>query len=311
MASIKEELVNELHKPARKKFKRRKVVIKGLNDLWQADLVEMIPYARQNRGYRYILVIINTFSKFVWAEPIKRKSAEEVSKVFKKIVKSVRTPPKNLQTDMGKEFFNREFKKIMENYGINHYSTYSNMKASIVERVNRTLKNAMWKRFSLQGNYKWLNILQSIVSEYNNIIHNTTGLKPTQINKRNEQNILKTVYGYVEKRNYKKTPKFKKNDYVRISKHREAFSKGYTPNWSTEIFQIKTVVNSNPITYLLVDQNEEEIQGGFYEEELQKVKYPDVYLVEKVIKKKGNKIFVKWLGLNTKFNSWIMKNSVL
>ena len=159
MTTIKEQVVNELHKPARKKFMRRRVIVKGLNDLLQADLVEMQPYSKFNRGYRYILVVINVFSKYVWAEPVKTKSGKDVATAMKTILLTLKTNPQNLQTDRGTEFFNQHFQKLMERFKINHYSTFSNLKASVVERVNRTLKTRMWKMFSLQGNYRWLNIL--------------------------------------------------------------------------------------------------------------------------------------------------------
>lgn len=236
--NVKNDVVNELHKPARKNYERRRVVIKNLNDLWQADLVEMLPYAKQNKGYRYILVVINAFSKYVWTHPVKKKSAEEVTLAMEHILKLAKTYPKNIQTDMGKEFYNIRFKKLMDEYKINHYSTFSNLKASIVERVNRTLKNHMWKRFSLQGNYKWLNILNEIVLKYNNTKHRTILLKPIEVNKNNEKQILNYAYTFPKTLDANKS-KFKKDDFVRISKNREAFQKGYTPNWSNEIFQIK------------------------------------------------------------------------
>lgn len=307
--NIKEVVVDEIHKPARKNYKRRRTVVKGLNDLFQADLVEMQPYAKFNKGYRYILVVINVFSKYVWTQPLKSKNANDVTLAMKKILDQT-VIPKNLQSDLGKEFYNTQFKQLMNDYKINHYSTYSNLKASIVERVNRTLKNIMWKAFSNQGNYKWFNILPTIVEKYNNTIHRTTGYKPVDINKKNEKVILKNSFTFPKIIDLKHT-KFKENDFVRISKRREAFDKGYTPNWSTEVFQIRRVNLTNPTTYLLKDSKNEDIEGGFYEEELQKVKHPDVYLVEKVLRRKGNKVYVKWLGFDKSHNSWIQKSDVL
>lgn len=310
MSNIKKEVVEELHKPARRKFKRRRVIIKCLNDLIQADLVEMIPYAKNNKGFRYILVVINVFSKYVWAEPVKRKTAKDVTHAMKKILSQMKIKPKNLQTDLGKEFYNKEFESLIKSEGINHYSTFSILKASVVERVNRTLKSIMWKQFSLQGSYKWLNLLPKIVMEYNNRVHNTIGMKPKDVTKKNENLLLKSVYNHIKTMDSKPS-KFKTGDYVRISKHREAFSKGYTPNWSNEVFKVRKVNFTNPTTYLLEDENKTEIQGTFYSEELLKVKYPDIYLVEKIIRRKDNKVFVKWLGLDNRHNSWINKSNVL
>ena len=308
--SVKADVVNELHKPARKKFKRRRVLIKGLNDLWQADLVEMIPYAKLNRGFRYILVVINVFSKFAWVQPVKRKTGEDVTSAMKNILSQIKYPPKNLQTDMGKEFFNKNFKQLMEKYNINHYSTFSSLKASIVERLNRTLKNLMWKAFSLQGTYKWLNILNDIVLKYNNTKHRSTGFKPLDINKSNEKQVLQASFNNIKIVDPSISP-FKIGDFVRISKHREAFQKGYTPNWSNEIFQIREIKSTNPRTFLLKDDKHENILGNFYKEELQKVKHPNIYLVEKILRKKGNMAYVKWLGMDKSHNAWISKTEIL
>lgn len=307
--SVKEDIVNELHKPARRVFKRRRVIVKHLNDLLQADLVEMQPYAKINKGNRYILVVINVFSKYVWALPVKSKTGKDVAAAMGQILGSLKTTPKNIQTDRGREFFCKEFDKLMKQYKIKHYSTFSNVKASIVERVNRTLKNKMWRKFSMQGNYKWLDILPEIVNNYNNTKHSTINIEPNKVNKRNERKILKMAFSHAKTLD-PKFPKFRKGDYVRISKHREAFSKGYTPNWSNEIFRIKTIKMTNPTTYLLQDENSQDILGGFYEQELQKVQHHDAYLVEKILRKKGNKVFVKWLGLDSKHNSWLNKKDV-
>mgnify|MGYP002775180756 CR=1 FL=1 len=235
MSNIKEEVVNELHKPARRKFKRRKVIIRGLYDLWQADLVEMQPYTKFNKGNRYILIVIDTFSKYVWAEPVKSKTVKDVTEAMKKIIIDAKKSPKNLHTDRGKEFLGENFQKLMKENNINHYSTFSNLKASIVERVNRTLKNKMWKQFSIQGNYKWIDILKKMVNDYNNTIHSTTGMKPIKVNKKNEKQLWKSVFKSIKIIDTRKQ-KFKIGDSVRISKYRELFSKGYTPNWSNEVF---------------------------------------------------------------------------
>jgi len=285
LVNLKEDVINELHKPSRKNYKRRRVIVKGLNDLWQADLVSMIPYSKFNKGYKYMLVVINVFSKFVWVEPIKNKAATSVTSAMKNILLKSKSNPTYLQTDKGTEFFNKDFQTLMQKYNIKHYSTYSNLKASVVERVNRTIKNLMWKKFSLRGNYKWIDIIDEIVEKYNNTTHSTINEKPKNVNIKNENQILNNYFAFIKTID-PKLPKFKTGDYVCISKQREAFTKGYTPNWSNEIFLIKKVNFTNPTTYILQDENNSEIRGGFYEEELQKVKHPDVYLVEKIIRRK-------------------------
>lgn len=310
MSNIKRDVVNELHKPARKRFPRRPTIVKGIRDLLQADLVEMQPYSRFNRGHKYILVVIDVFSKFLWAIPVKTKTGRNVTDAMKVILLKPGALPKNLQTDHGVEFFNKDFKALMEKYGINHYSTYSTTKASVVERVNRTLKNLMWKQFSLQGNYSWLKILPKLVEQYNNTQHSTIGMKPVDVTKKVEQQLLRTVYHYPKVVDPRRA-KFKVGDAVRISKHRHAFTKGYTPNWTNEIFTISRLLYTLPRTYILKDVNNAEIQGAFYEQELLKVKHPDVYLVEKVLRRKGKQVFVKWLGLPNTSNSWISRDNIM
>lgn len=308
MSKNQQQVVDELHRSVRKNFPRRHYVMRGINDTFQADLIEMIPWANQNNSYRYILMVIDVFSKRAWAMPLKNKTGEEVTNAMTSIFTSNPTHiPRNLHTDEGKEFYNQCFQRLMKKYAINHYSTYSKMKASIVERFNRTFLNKLWPKFNLQGSHKWLHLLQPIIKEYNSTVHRTIKMRPIDVNEKNEQHLLNTVY----KQNNdidivnKTKIKFRVNDYVRISKYKSLFEKGYTPNWSTELFRITRILPTNPVTFRLVDLNDNEIKGGFYEYELQQTKLTDVYLVEKVIRRKGNKLFVKWLGFDDSHSSWI------
>ncbi|XP_037891516.1 uncharacterized protein LOC119638665 [Glossina fuscipes] len=265
--------------------------MKGIDDLWQTDLVEMISYAVQKNGYRYILTVIDTFSKKAWVMAVKNKNAQYVMNAMKGIFEKNHRKPKNLQTDNGKEFFNNQFHQLMQNNHINHYSTYSVLKASIVERFNRILKGMMWKEFIFQGTYKWIHIYKDLFDKYDNTFHRTMKMTPKQVNSSNEKSLLDTVYSNLK---IFKRPKFKTNDYVRISKYKHQFEKGYTPNWTTEIFRVKTIRNTNRNTYLLEDYQGREVKGGFYEYELMKTKFPQTYLVEKVVKRRGNMVYVKW-----------------
>lgn len=302
------DLVNELHREARRNFVRRSTEMRGIDDTLQADLVEMIPYAKKNGNMKYILTVINIFSKKAYARALKNKTGQEVTRAMESILVSLGHPIKNLHVDEGKEFYNAVMKNMLRKRNIKIYSTYSSKKAAIVERFNRTLKNNMWKQFSLRGSFKWIDILQTLVSNYNNTKHRTIKMKPNDVNQHNEMHILNTVYSKRQK--VQKRSKFKVGDYVRISKYKHIFSKGYTPNWTTEIFKVKVVQQTNPITYLLIDLRGHDIKGSVYTEELQLAKHPDLYLVEQIIRKKGNKVYVKWLGLDNTHNSWIQKKDV-
>ncbi|XP_020296359.1 uncharacterized protein LOC109861215 [Pseudomyrmex gracilis] len=268
----KQRLVEELHAPARRNFPRRRVIVRKYDDLWQADVVEMRPYSRLNRGYHYILTVIDVLSKYAWAIPLK-----------------------NLQT-------------LINKHSINHYSTYSVMKALIVERFNRTLKNDMWKQFTLNGSYKWIDILPRLLMEYNARKHRTIGMRPIDVTPAIADKLLTTVYSNVKVAG---PARFKVGDPVRVSKFKTLFDKVYTPNWTTEVFNISKIQTTYPVTYLLEDSRRQFVAEGFYEHELHRVANPEVYLVEKVLRKKGDKVYVKWLGLDKSHNSWINKTNVL
>lgn len=232
----KQQVVNEIHKPARKRYNRLKVIMRGIDETFQADLVDMIKFSKQNKGFKYLLTVIDTFSKYAWTIPIKNKTAENVTKAMKDVFAEGRIC-KNLHTDDGKEFFNKDFKKLMAKHRINHYSVYSVLKAGIVERFNRTIKTNMWKEFSLNGNYRWTTIIKKLCKDYNNRMHRTIKMKPTDVTKSNEKKLLSTVYSIKESQ--PKKTKFRVGDHVRISKYKHVFEKMYEPNWSFECFKIR------------------------------------------------------------------------
>jgi len=167
VSAEKRQLVKELHAPARKNFPRRHVIIRGYDDLWLANIIEMHPYSCFNKDSHYIFTIIDVLSKYAWAVPLKSKSRSKTANAVTEIIRKSGRHPKNLQTDMGKEFYNIDVQRLVNKHGNNHYSMYSVMKASVVERFNRTLKNDMWKMFTLNGNYKWIDLLSHLVSNYN------------------------------------------------------------------------------------------------------------------------------------------------
>ena len=169
----------------------------------------------------------------------------------------------------------------------------------------------MWKQITLSGNNKWVDFVDDLVEQYNTRKHRTIGMKPIDVNESN----VKIVLHRIRTANYYKTqekvkPKFKIGDVVRISKEKHVFEKGYTPNWTTENFTIAKVRSTVPFTYKMRDYKNESIDGNFYEEELQKCKYPGIYLIERVIKRRGDNIYVKWLGFDDEHNQWIHKNDL-
>ena len=309
---FKTQIINELHKNARKNYPRRRVELKGVDDLYQGDLIEMVPYSKVNKGFKYILNVINCFTKMGYARPLKTKSAKDVTVAMEDILKEIGTPVKNFQSDDGKEFFNILFKDLMNKYNINHYSTYSDLKASIVERFNRTLKSRMYKTFSLRGTYVWHDIIQDLIRNYNTSFHRTIGTKPLLVNKGNEKVILSRIRrNTMPKVDFKPGKPFKLNDSVRISKHKHIFKKGYLPAWSNEVFTIHKIQPTTPVTYILKDKNDSVLLGGFYPQELQKSYTDNVYLVQKILRKKGDKYLVSWVGFDSAHNSWVNKKDLI
>lgn len=165
----RQQIVEEIHRYARKNFERRKYSMRGIADTLQADLIDMQKFVRKNHGYKYILIVIDIFSKKAYAQPLKDKTAKSTAEAMEKILKEVVERTRNLHTDDGKEFFNGTMKKLLKHYGdINHYSTYSGLKASIVERLIRTIKRKLYMHFSLHASNKWHDILQEkIIDTYN------------------------------------------------------------------------------------------------------------------------------------------------
>ena len=148
----------------------------------------------------------------------------------------------------------------------------------------------------------YISKLEDIVSEYNNTYHRTIKMKPIDV--KDDMNIDS------KKEVSDKDPKFKVGDHVRISKYENVFAKGYTPNWSEEVFIISKIKKTVPWTYVINDLNGEKIIGTFYEKELQKTNQKE-FRIEKVIKRKGDKLYVKWKGYDNSFNSWIDKKDLV
>jgi len=161
----------------------------------------------------------------------------------------------------------------------------------------------MWKYFSANNTFKYIDILQTFVDKYNNEFHESIKMTPIEAsNKKNENLVWRNLYGDLKLAS--DSPKYAIGDKVRITKKKRQFEKGYTPNWTEEIFTISKIQYTDPITYKIIDYNNEEIEGTFYEQELQK-STQEVFRIEKIIKKKGNKSLVKWKGYSDEFNSWI------
>ena len=296
-------LAEELHKPVRRKFKRRRVLGNGIDRIWATDLVDMQAFSKFNRGIKYLLAVIDVFSKYGYLIPLKDKTGKSVASALKTIFKERK--PEKMWVDKGKEFYNKNVKELIE-----LYSTENEEKSSVVERWIRTMKEKMWKYFTDNNTNVYIGILPDLVEDYNNTKHSSIKMTPVKASKKeNKLRLWRNLYPeHLEIRDIK--PNFSIGDKVRISKKKKTFEKGYTTRWTEEIFTIVEVKRTSPVTYKIADLNGEEIKGSFYEPELQKTSQ-QLFRIEKVIKRGKKKSLVKWKGYSDDFNSWVNNKDIV
>ena len=258
--------------------------------------------SKYNKGIRFLLCVIDIFSKYAWVVTLKDKKGVSIVAAFQSILKQSNRKPNKIWVDKGSEFYNASFKKWLEDNDIVMYSTNNEGKSVVTERFIRTLKSKIYKYMTSISKNGYIDKLDEIVNEYNNTYHTTIKMKPIDVKD--------NTYINTDKETNDKDPKFKVGDRVRISKYKNIFAKGYTPNWSEEVFVIKKVKNTVPWTYVINDLNGEEIMGTFYEKELQKTNQEE-FRIEKVIKRNCDKMYAKWKGDDNSFNSWIDKKDLI
>ena len=301
-------MATELHRRIVRNFERRSVLSRGVDDIWGADLVQMPDSLTEiNNGYKFILTVVDATSKYAWAEGLKSKAGKEVAAAFRKIFATGRKPNK-LWVDQGTEFYNADLQKLLRQKDIHMYSTQSELKVTIVERFNRTLKTLMWKQFTQHETQKWITMLPHLLEEYNNKRHTTIKMTPAEAS-------VKVAEEKAENRQLPE-PQLQIGDIVRISKFKATFTKGYLANWSTEQFEVTGYLQrpTDPVVYYLRDLFGEDIIGSFYFEELQKVKFPGKLFVEEIrerrTRKRVKEALVKYIGFDERFNEWIREADV-
>ena len=259
---------NELHSKfkqiTKKKFPRRRIVTRFPFELFQADLIVYPKYKFKNKHFVYCLVIIDCFTKFVWIKPMKTKTGEETARAFDSIFREFDEHPINLMTDSGLEFFNSKVSQVLSSYNITHYKprTKTLWKASMAERVIQTIKRKLEKYFHLNKTKTWINIIDQVVNNYNNTPHKSHGLKPVDVVEENRDEVYKRLY---PNRNISVICKLNVGDKVRKIREKTLFEKGYTQNWSDEIYRIADVRQSGGVCwYILKTLAGEEISGIWY-----------------------------------------------
>ena len=272
---------------------------------------------KDNDGYRFLLTVIDVLSKYAWVVPLKDKTGKSLVDAFDTVFKKDERVPERLQTDAGKEFLNKEFQRFLTSKNVHHFVTYNETKAQIVERLNRTLKNRMWRYFTFQNGRRYVEILPALVEGYNKAYHRSIGTAPERVTQINAQDIWHRLYGKdFVKRSTRVRFKFKVGDKVRISKKKGTFEKGYLPNWTEEVFSIAQRLRRIPPVYRLREYDGTMLDGTFYERELQRVQQSeaDLFRIEKILKTRGKgkdeEYLVRWSGWPSKYDQWIRASSL-
>ena len=240
--------INEIYsKPPKKNYITNKTNVYYIDDIWSLDILDLKDYGPENnRRYRYVLVIIDNFSKYGWTVPLKNKNAQTIKDSFENILISSKRKPNLIETDRGKEFYNNFFQDFLNKNNIKLYSRNSSYGAVFAERFNRTIRDLLKKIVFERGDANWIDVLPTITKQYNNRIHSSTKLTPIQASlKKNEGFVYKNL---LDKRK-KVKPKFQINDIVRTADLKKTFSKGDTTNWSYKLYKITEIINDTIPTY--------------------------------------------------------------
>ena len=316
---LRKEITYTLHYPARKRFTRNPVVATSPGELAQADLVDMQSFAGFNDQYRHILTLIDVFSKMAFAVPLKSKQAPEAVRGLKEIFKSYR--PLMIQTDRGGEFQNRLVKSFLEKTGVKLYFAYNrDIKASVVERFNRTLKSRMFKYFTSKGTRRYVDVLNQLIEGYNHSYHRSIRMRPIEVANADAKQVFENLYGYSTQREMLTSKplekaKFKVGDTVRLKYHTEPFDKGYYPNYEDKIYTIHKIIKQVPrLMYYIKDERNKLYHRRVYAEELQLVSPDIAYRVEAILAHRTRRgvreVLVKWLNHDDSYNSWIPQDNV-
>ena len=304
---LSEQDTYTLHKPVRRRFKRRCVVVGGPNQQWQADLVDVSRLKKTNDGTAFLLTVIDVFSKRAWCVPLKNKSAVSLVAAFAPLLGD--KAPITLQTDKGTEFLNRALQKLLKEYGVHHFATHNEeTKASIVERFNRTLKTRMWRYFTKKQSVRYVDVLQDFVRSYNNTFHRTIGMVPSEVNATIQEDVWQRLYGHESVG----IPKYRVGDCVRIGKAKRQFKKGYMDR---SVVYDRRCAPFRATGLPPGGWARERLAGTFYEPELQKVvvSKDKTYRIEEILRwrNKRREAFVKWFGWPASFNSWVHSSTTV
>ena len=240
--------INEIYsKPPKRNYITNKTDVYYIDDIWSLDILDLKDYGPENnRGYRYVLVIMDNFSKFGWTVPLKNKNAQIIKDSFENILINSKRKPDLIESDLGKEFYNNIFQDFLNKNNIKLFSRNISYGAVFAERFDLTIRNLLKRPVFEKGDANWIDVLPTITKQYNNRVHTSTKLSPKDAS-------LKKNEGYVyinllDKRKQIK-PKFQINDLVRVADLKKTFSESDTTNWSYKLYKITEIINETILSY--------------------------------------------------------------
>ena len=240
--------IDEIYsKPPRRNYPTNKIIYNHVDDIWSIDLADFSDYkTSNNKGYRYIFIIIDNFSKYLWAIPLKNKYSQTITNEFSNILIKSKRKPIKIESDQGSEFYNSIFQNFLKSKNIHHYSRYTDNGPSIAERVIRTVRNLLKKPVFEKGRADWISELPSVIKQYNNTIHNSTKMTPNQASKKSNE---KLVDSNLQDKRKKLNPKFKLGQLVLTADIKRVFSKGVSTNYSYKLYTITEVIHDTIPSY--------------------------------------------------------------
>ena len=235
-------------------YPTNKMIYIHIDEIWSIDLTDMIDYkASNNKGFRYIFIIMDNFSKYLWAIPLKNKYSQKITNEFANILTTSKRSPVKLESDRGTEFYNSIFQNFLKNKDIQHYSQFTDKGRSIPERVIRTVRNLLKKPVFEKGKADWLSELPSVIKNYNNTIHHSIKMTLVQASKKSNE---KLVYNNLKDNREIQKPNYKLAQLVRTADIKNVFSKGDSTNYSYKLYTITEVIHDTIPSYRIDYQPE-------------------------------------------------------
>ena len=305
-----------LHKEEHKVKRYNITRVFSLRDIWQIDLIHVDELYKENDGVKYLLCCIDVWSRRTFVEPLLNKKSESTYNAIRKILNRSGGYPKNICSDGGSEFNCEKNINLFKQLSINFYTVNSDIKCGIVERFQKTLQKKIYMYMTEKQTNRYIDILQDIVHSYNSSIHSYIKMSPYDAENPSNQEKLQKLHGkaFLKNLKFKKNPKYRLKDPVRISEKKTAFSRSYNQQNKDEIFFVSKINTSKPIPrYYLKDESGEELEGFFYEYQLTLARIEE-HRVQVLKKRKRNKIteyFVTFKGYSSKYDRWITEKELL